>query len=39
MRRPTLVAIEAGQMTEQVQRIVELLKELGIRLTAGPATW
>lgn len=39
MRRPTLVAIENGQMTEQVRRIVELLKELGIRLTAGPASW
>ena len=39
MRRPTLVAIENGQMTEQVRRIIELLKELGIRLTAGPASW
>lgn len=39
MRRPTLVAIENGQMTEQVRRIVELLKELGIRLHASPESW
>jgi len=39
MRRPTLVAIETGKMTEQVRRIVELLEELGIRLTARPAGW
>lgn len=39
MRRPTLVAIENGRMTEQVERIVDLMKELGIRLTAGPASW
>lgn len=39
IHRETLVRIEAGQMTEQVRRIVELLKELDVRLTAAPASW
>lgn len=39
IRRETVVRIEAGHMTEQVRRIVELLKELNVRLTAAPASW
>lgn len=39
IRRATLVAIETGHMTAQVHRIIELLKALGIRLTASPASW
>ncbi|MBM3678889.1 MAG: helix-turn-helix transcriptional regulator, partial [Actinobacteria bacterium] len=32
IHRETLVRIERGQLTEQVRRIVELLKELDVRL-------
>ena len=39
LRRPTLVALESGKVTEQTRLIVEVLKELGARITVQQADW
>lgn len=39
VRRPTLVALESGKMTEQTRLIVAALKQLGARIIVQPADW
>ena len=39
IRRPTLVDIEAGRMTAQTRRLIEIFKVLGARITIQKADW
>jgi transcriptional regulator with XRE-family HTH domain len=39
LQRSYLAGLEAGQMTEQTRRIVDLLKELGARIVVKQAEW
>ena len=39
IRRTYLAELETGHVTEQTERLVRLLKELGVRITIGEASW
>ncbi len=39
LNRTYLADIEGGKQTEQVRRTLRLLRQLGVRLTAGKADW
>lgn len=39
LNRTYLSALEQGRETEQVKRILRLLKQLGVRMTLGKADW
>lgn len=39
LNRTYLSALERGKDTEQVKRILRLLKELGVRMTIDKADW
>ena len=39
IHRSYLSALENGQETEQVKRLLRILKELGVRMTVERATW
>ena len=39
IHRSYLSALENGQETEQVKRLLRILKELGVRMTVDRANW
>lgn len=39
MRQSHLSELESGKVTEQTQRIVALLREVGARIVVGKADW
>jgi transcriptional regulator with XRE-family HTH domain len=39
IRRVYLAELEAGKVTEQTQRVISLLRALGVRLVATKADW
>jgi HTH-type transcriptional regulator/antitoxin HipB len=39
LHRPYLVKLESGHTTEQLERLVLVLKELGARITIEKADW